>query len=134
MAKEYKTCIYNDTYGGRKKMMEEIDVLAKEGWELKSKEVTQQGWDFGKTCCLGAIFLPLALLGKKENVIQVIFEREVKEIKARKQQTKTEEDQTPTNDVKSLQVMPSDIETMQDNKSAVCNWGFYSLYPSAFKL
>ncbi|OGM14385.1 hypothetical protein A3D84_04160 [Candidatus Woesebacteria bacterium RIFCSPHIGHO2_02_FULL_42_20] len=56
-----------------------MDELANTGWEVKSKEVTQQGWDFYKTCCLGALFLPLALLGKKENVIQVIMEREVKE-------------------------------------------------------
>jgi len=60
-------------------MGQEMDKLANTGWEVKSKEVTQQGWDFGKTCCLGALFLPLALLGKKENVIQVIMEREVKE-------------------------------------------------------
>ena len=77
MAKEYKTLFFNDTKFGRKKMEEDIDIFAKDGWEIKSKETTQQGWNFGKTCCLGVIFLPLALLVKKENTIQVILEREM---------------------------------------------------------
>lgn len=76
MAKEYKTLIFEDSVQGRREMAHEIDLLANQGWEVKSKEATQQGWDFGKTCCLGALFLPLALLGKKSNVIQVIMERE----------------------------------------------------------
>jgi len=54
----------------------EIDKLANEGWEVKSKEVSSQGWDAGATCCLGCLFLPLALLGKKSNIITVIMERE----------------------------------------------------------
>lgn len=76
MAKEYKTIVFEDSHQGRQEMAKEIDLLANDGWELKSKEVTQQGWDFGKTCCLGFLFFPLALLGKKSNVIQVIMERE----------------------------------------------------------
>lgn len=76
MSKEYKTLTFEDTIQGRKDMGQEIDFLSNQGWEIKSKEVTQQGWDFGKTCCLGVIFFPLALLGKKSNVIQVIMERE----------------------------------------------------------
>lgn len=76
MAKEYKTLVFEDSTHGRKKMATEIDKLANEGWELKSKEVSAQGWDAGTTCCLGALFLPLALLGKKSNVITVILERE----------------------------------------------------------
>lgn len=78
MAKEYKTLTFEDSSSGRKEMGTEIDKLANDGWELKSKEVTQQGWSFGKTCCLGIIFLPLALLGKNPNVIQVIMEKEKK--------------------------------------------------------
>ncbi len=81
MAKEYKTLTFEDTLQGRQEMGQEIDLLANQGWELKSKEVTQQGWNFDKTCCLGALFLPLALLGKKPNVIQVIMEREKKDSK-----------------------------------------------------
>jgi len=78
MVKEYKTLTFKDNLEGRKQIAEEIDNLANDGWEVKSKEVTQQGWAFGKTCCLGCLFLPLALLGKKDNVIQVIMEREKK--------------------------------------------------------
>lgn len=75
MAKEYKTLTFEDTLKGRQEMAQEIDLLSNQGWELKSKEVAEQGWAFGKTCCLGILFLPLALLGKKSNVIQVIMER-----------------------------------------------------------
>ena len=57
-------------------MAEDIETLGNEGWEIHSKEVVQQGFSFGKTCCLGCIFLPLALLGKKDNTIHVIFQRE----------------------------------------------------------
>ncbi len=76
MAKEYKTLVFPDTMQGRKHMAAEIDHLSAEGWEVKSKEVTQQGWSATKTCLLGCLFLPLALLGKKDNVITVIMERE----------------------------------------------------------
>lgn len=81
MAKEYKTLTFEDSLQGRREMAQEIDLLSNQGWELKSKEVTQQGWDFSKTCCLGALFLPLALLGKKSNVIQVIMEKEKNDLK-----------------------------------------------------
>lgn len=78
MVKKYKTFTFEDTEKGRREMGQQIDLLANKGWEIKSKEVTQQGWDTGKTCCLGGLFLPLALLGKKANVIQVIMERDSK--------------------------------------------------------
>lgn len=76
MAKEYKTLTFEDSAMGRADMGRQIDFLANDGWEMKSKEVTQQGWDTGKTACLGCIFPPLALLGKKTNVIQIVMERE----------------------------------------------------------
>ena len=76
MAKEYKTLTFKDTAKGRKNMGEQVDLLANDGWEMKSREITQQGWSLGKTATLGVVFLPLALLGKKPNVIQVIMERE----------------------------------------------------------
>lgn len=79
MAKEYKTLVFEDSFKGRSEMGKEIDRLSNMGWELESKETTQQGWAFGKTCCFGCLFLPLALLGKKSNVIQVIMKREKEE-------------------------------------------------------
>jgi len=76
MAKEYKTLTFTDDTNGRKQMAVEIDRFSNAGWEIKSKEVSAQGWSGGKTCLLGCLFLPLALLGKKDNIITVIFERE----------------------------------------------------------
>lgn len=76
MAKEYKTLVYKDNEFGHQEMAEDIARLGAEGWEIQSKEVVQQGFSFGKTCCLGCIFLPLALLGRKENTIQLILQRE----------------------------------------------------------
>lgn len=78
MAKEYKTLVFPDTIKGRTTMAEEIDKFANDGWELKDKEVSDQGWSGGKTFVLGAVFLPLALLGKKDKVITLIMERERK--------------------------------------------------------
>lgn len=78
MAKDYKTLVFSDTISGRKETTAEIDRLAEDGWEVKSKEVTSQGWSAGKTCLLGCLFLPLALLGKKDNIITVSMERERK--------------------------------------------------------
>ena len=78
MAKEYKTLTFSDTGSGRQEMEDTMDELSKEGWVLKSKEISSEGWSFGKTCCLGCIFLPLALLGKKSNTIHVTMERSVK--------------------------------------------------------
>jgi hypothetical protein len=77
MAKEYKNLTFIDSPSGRQKMSEVIDQLANEGWELKSKETSQQNYGFVNTCCLGCIFLPLALLGKKKNSIAVVMEREI---------------------------------------------------------
>ena len=56
MAKEYKTMVFYDTVIGRKAMAAEIDKLANDGWEIKSKEVSDQGWSADKTCCLGGLF------------------------------------------------------------------------------
>ena len=76
MAKEYKTLIYRDNNRGHQQMAEDIEKFGNEGWEIQSKEVVSQGFSFGKTCCLGCIFFPLALLGRKDNSIQVIIQRE----------------------------------------------------------
>lgn len=76
MKKEYKILTFTDSRAGRSEMADEIQLLSEKGWELKSKEVASQGWSFWKTLIWGIIFLPLALLGKKSNLIQVILERE----------------------------------------------------------
>lgn len=52
-----------------------IQKLLSEGWEVKTSHTQSQGYDAGKTCCLGFIFLPLALLGKKKDVIEYVLEK-----------------------------------------------------------
>lgn len=77
MAKEYKTLTFIDSQSGRQKMAEVINQLASDGWQVHSKETTPQNYSFVNTCCLGCIFWPLVLLGKKKNSIAVVMEREV---------------------------------------------------------
>ena len=45
------------------------------GYRVVSVQNIDRGWSFLKTGCLGLIFLPLALLGKKKSIIQVTFQR-----------------------------------------------------------
>lgn len=52
-----------------------LESLLNEGWTIKSSTNQSQGWSFGKTCCLGFIFLPLALLGKKRDIIEYVLEK-----------------------------------------------------------
>jgi len=75
MAIVYKTLSFSDTPYGRKEMSEAIDQLVKEGWELKNKTISSQGWSFWKTMIFGFIFLPLALLGRNSNLIEIIMEK-----------------------------------------------------------
>lgn len=80
MPVEYQTFTFEDTNSGRSKMNTTIQQMATQGWKVHSKETSQQGYDAGKTCCLGCLFLPLALLGKSNNKITVIFERDLQEV------------------------------------------------------
>jgi len=45
------------------------------GYRVVSVQSIDRGWSLIKTGCLGLIFLPLALLGKKKPVIQVTYQR-----------------------------------------------------------
>ena len=45
------------------------------GYRVVSVQSVDRGWSLIKTGCLGLIFLPLALLGKKKPVIQVTYQR-----------------------------------------------------------
>lgn len=60
--------------GGRR----ELDSLLDEGWKIKHTGSYSQGYSFRKTCCLGFIFLPLALLGRKPDVVEYVLEKEFK--------------------------------------------------------
>jgi len=76
MPKQYMTRNYPQTGSGQRHMQRDINELASEGWVVASTQVSSEGYAAGKTCCLGCLFLPLALLGRKPNSIQVMFERE----------------------------------------------------------
>ncbi len=86
--KRYLTLSFKDTPQGRKLMGERIEHLSKQGWELKNKETVSKGYSAGKTLALGVIFLPLALLGRKGNKIEVVMEKEIstKELEKEKSQ------------------------------------------------
>lgn len=45
------------------------------GYRVVTVQSVDRGWSLVKTGCLGLIFLPLALLGKKKPVIQVIYQK-----------------------------------------------------------
>ncbi|RMF26288.1 MAG: hypothetical protein D6759_19900 [Chloroflexi bacterium] len=62
-------------YGSEKAMQKGIAKMQKRGWEVVDTEVVEQGYGCLKTGCLGAIFLPLALLGKKPNRYKVTYRR-----------------------------------------------------------
>ena len=53
----------------------EADKLLEQGWTIKHVNTQSQGYSAGKTCCLGCLFLPLALLGRKKDKVEYIMER-----------------------------------------------------------
>jgi hypothetical protein len=53
----------------------QIKALLNEGWRITATHSQSQGYDAGKTCCLGCLFLPLALLGKKQDVVEYVLEK-----------------------------------------------------------
>lgn len=76
LMKEYQTHYFEDSGSGRKKMQKFLGSQARLGWKLSSSQISQQGYSAFKTAFWGKIFLPLALLGRKKNSIQVIMERD----------------------------------------------------------
>lgn len=53
----------------------QADELLAQGWTIKHTNSQGQGYSCGKTCCLGAIFLPLALAGKNKDKTEYILEK-----------------------------------------------------------
>jgi len=49
--------------------------MEKKGWEVVSTESVDRGYAGCKTCFLGILFLPLALLGKKPKMWKVQYKR-----------------------------------------------------------
>jgi len=67
-----------EVYSSEFDMANGINNLERQGWHVSSTTELKQGWDGAKTCCLGFLFLPLALLGKKDSHFQVTFEKTLK--------------------------------------------------------
>lgn len=67
-------------YRTRSEADKAISAASADGWTVENFQVhdMRQGWSCFKTCCLGALFLPLALLGKKPDECEYIvtFSRE----------------------------------------------------------
>lgn len=75
---KYQTCVL--FYDNEEMMQSGIKRMESKGWSVVSTEVTNEGWDAANTCCLGVIFLPLALLGKKPNRQKVTYKRVIKSV------------------------------------------------------
>jgi len=73
----YETRI--EIYNNERAMNKGIKEMEKKGWEVVGSEVVPQGYGFFKTCCLGILFFPLALLGRKPVKHKVEFRREKSE-------------------------------------------------------
>ena len=52
-----------------------ISRMEVRGFRVISVQTVDRGWSLIKTGCLGLIFLPLALLGKRKPITQVTFQR-----------------------------------------------------------
>ena len=65
------------TYNSKEKMERGIIEEQKQSWEFVSTTVIQGSYGCAKTGCLGCIFIPLALLGKKGDIYQVSFKRPI---------------------------------------------------------
>jgi hypothetical protein len=60
-------------YSSERRMKTGIKIMSMRGWTVASTEVVEQGYGCLKTGCLGILFLPLALLGKKPVRYQVTY-------------------------------------------------------------
>lgn len=79
---------------GDKKDKQNLEQLLSEGWKVKTSTNQSQGYGFFKTCCLGIIFLPLALLGKKKDIMEYVLEKEdSKDLEVIKNNKKENEDE-----------------------------------------
>ena len=68
-----ETCV--QYYDSQELLQCGINKMENKGWQVLETEETDEGWDCLSTCCLGSIFLPLALLGKNRNRHKVTYQR-----------------------------------------------------------
>ena len=65
-----------ETYKSKKEMQSSIEKRQKAGWAVVSVQPLDRGRSWAKTGCLGLIFLPLALLGKRKAGFLVAYQRQ----------------------------------------------------------
>lgn len=63
---------------GNKKDQKRLEEMLSAGWEIKESKHVDADYKFGKTCCLGFIFLPLALLGKGKGYTEYVLTQKTK--------------------------------------------------------
>ncbi len=62
-------------YNSENQMTSDLNIMQLSGWEVIDTEFIDRGYGCMKTGCLGSIFLPLALAGKKSKQIKVTYQR-----------------------------------------------------------
>lgn len=67
-----------ELYNNRRAMQHGIKKMQRQGWTAVSTQAISQGYSGLKTCLLGCLFLPLALLGRKPEKYQVMYQREAR--------------------------------------------------------
>jgi hypothetical protein len=64
------------TYKNENDMKKDIRNKERKGWKTMNVQRSGQGWGVAKTVALGAIFLPLAIFGKKGDLFTVTYQKE----------------------------------------------------------
>ena len=65
-----------ELYNNYRDMQQGMKRMQARGWVvIGSPQAIDQGYGCMKTCCLGALFLPLALLGRKPQKYQVTYQQ-----------------------------------------------------------
>jgi hypothetical protein len=67
-----------EIYKNQRDMRNGIKKMERQGWSVLGTQAVDQGYGGLKTCLLGCLFLPLALLGRKPQKYQVTYQREKK--------------------------------------------------------
>lgn len=74
---QYKRLEFKDNKAGRKKLEQELNSLGQQGWRVVDSESQKGNFGVVKTTAYAALFLPLALKGRKKGKINVTLEREL---------------------------------------------------------
>ena len=62
------------TYGSDTEFKRDQEYLQQQGWKVQSVSQHKEPFKAGKGCCLGIIFLPLALFARGKTKIVVVYE------------------------------------------------------------